>query len=66
MSGLVLQNVLTTTSLRSKPVVEKAAGALCVLLSDKDLIPYFKEEKDALEQFLSISITKQEIQVHMY
>jgi len=58
----VLCKVLLSRN-RSKPVVEKAAGALCVLLSDKDLVPYFKEEKDALEQFLSISITKQEIQL---
>jgi len=48
---------------RSKAVVEKAAGALCVLLSDPDNLTEFKEQREALERFLSMSITKQERQL---
>jgi len=48
---------------RCKPVVEKAAGALCVILAYKENIPFFKEKKEALESFLAMSITKQEKQL---
>lgn len=58
----VLCRVLVVKN-RSKPVVEKAAGALCVLLSEPDNLVEFKDQKDALESFLSMSITKQEKQV---
>jgi len=58
----VLCDVLVKRN-RSKPVVEKAAGALCVLLTESDNLGEFQANKDALESFLSMQITSQEVKL---
>ncbi len=49
---------------RSRAVVEKAAGALCVLLYDAENLKKFKENLDDLQSFLGMTVTKQEHQLN--
>ena len=48
---------------RSRAVVEKSAGALCVLLYDPENLKRFKEKTDELQTFLAMTVTKQEHQL---
>jgi len=60
----VLSEILKARS-RSKAVVEKAAGALCVLLTEPDNVQYFQVYKDhpEMETLLSMSVTTGEKQL---